>query len=314
MLPVLTVSGPEGLLYLNGHFCGLCGKTSLPLSGDSAHFLQVFPFGTAAVLTLRLTLENDFLTDIFPQDACAVQWPGGWIALEIPESPPETEPRLLSSIEKDGETFLLVDEGELLSFGQRASEAAELFVSRAENVRLQPMGEQFRIQGDCSEGEFFALCASSSPPRVLCCVCGDTVSLHADGAVSLTRRHADFRRHICRQVWTPGENGVYVLSRQQVFPGEDAPFPCLPHEVALAFLESLSLDCPDEAAQYLADPAMLPVWKERIGPFDLLVPFEHSQTPQIPAVLQRLSPSVAHVRAPRFLFDEKNGKIAEVFI
>lgn len=149
MLPILTLSAVDGLVYLNGMFCGEACEVSLPLSMRGTHYLELRPFDAQARgAVLRLRTENGLLVGGVTGDAYAVQWPDGRIALEIrgqetPDVP--APPRLLAQTED----VLLVAEGGAASFGRNADEAV-FFAgeSAAERVAAAACGAgAFRSRG-----------------------------------------------------------------------------------------------------------------------------------------------------------------------
>ena len=306
MLPVLTVSGPEGFVYLNGQFAGLSGHSALPLSRNGTHYLQFYPLGASLCFALCLTLEGGTLTHLHPQNACAVQWPSGWIALELPENP-DPSPRLLASWEQ----YLLVEEDGAVSFGKNETDALSLPLSHVQQPQFSPAPFGVLLQGLCSQGQFRAMFSFSPSLRSLGCMVGDEISLLPDGRILCVQTCNDFRRHVSRQIYQADASGIYLLETAQTLPASDAPAPASFQEYILCFLESLHLHCLQEAAEYLEDPSRLDEISQTIGVFDLIVPLPQGTDHQS-GVLRRISPSLAHVFSRTFEEDSRSGKIREV--
>ena len=103
MLPMLTVSGAPGIVYLNGIFCGETGQAALPVNARGVQYLELRPFDAEVPpAVLRLTFEDGRLTGGAAGDAFAVQWPDGRVEIELRApaaaaapagSPPDTAPR-----------------------------------------------------------------------------------------------------------------------------------------------------------------------------------------------------------------------------
>ena len=102
MLPMLTVTGAPGIVYLNGIFCGETGAAALPMGMRGVQYLELRPFDPdTPAAALRLTFEDGRLTGGVTGNAFAVQWPDGRVELELRASAREAEaPRLLASEEE----------------------------------------------------------------------------------------------------------------------------------------------------------------------------------------------------------------------
>ena len=86
MLPMLTVSGAPGIVYLNGIFCGETGQAALPVNARGVQYLELRPFDAEVPpAVLRLTFEDGRLTGGAAGDAFAVQWPDGRVEIELRE-------------------------------------------------------------------------------------------------------------------------------------------------------------------------------------------------------------------------------------
>lgn len=89
MQPVVFIeSGADGVLLVNGFFCGPVGEgQSFPAGRDSEVFIQLFPFGEALPVTVQLQLRNGQVERLFPQEAAyALCWPDGMIEVELRSS------------------------------------------------------------------------------------------------------------------------------------------------------------------------------------------------------------------------------------
>lgn len=89
MQPVVFIqSGADGVLLVNGFFCGPVGEgQSFPAGRDAEVFIQLFPFGEALPVTVQLQLRNGQVERLFPQEAAyALCWPDGVIQVELRSS------------------------------------------------------------------------------------------------------------------------------------------------------------------------------------------------------------------------------------
>ncbi|MBR5224165.1 MAG: hypothetical protein IKV90_00680 [Clostridia bacterium] len=89
MQPVIFIeSGADGVLLVNGFFCGPVGEgQSFPAGRDAEVFIQLFPFGEALPLTVQLRLRNGQVERLVPQEAAyALCWPDGVIEVELRSS------------------------------------------------------------------------------------------------------------------------------------------------------------------------------------------------------------------------------------
>lgn len=89
MQPVVFIeSGADGVLLVNGFFCGPVGEgQSFPAGRDAEVFIQLFPFGEALPVTVQLQLRNGQVERLFPQEAAyALCWPDGVIEVELRSS------------------------------------------------------------------------------------------------------------------------------------------------------------------------------------------------------------------------------------
>ncbi|MBR5289022.1 MAG: hypothetical protein IKU34_10615 [Clostridia bacterium] len=86
MYPVLFIqSGTDGVLLVNGQFCGPVGQgQAFPAGRDAEIYVQLFPFGEAPPLTAQLQLTDGRIERLAPQEAAyALIWPDGVIQLEL---------------------------------------------------------------------------------------------------------------------------------------------------------------------------------------------------------------------------------------
>ena len=69
MQPVVFIeSGADGVLLVNGFFCGPVGEgQSFPAGRDAEVFIQLFPFGEALPVTVQLQLRNGQVERLFPR-------------------------------------------------------------------------------------------------------------------------------------------------------------------------------------------------------------------------------------------------------
>lgn len=89
MQPVVFIqSGADGVLLVNGFFCGPIGEgQSFPAGRDAEVFIQLFPFGEALPVTVQLQLRGGRVERLVPQEAAyALCWPDGVIQVELRSS------------------------------------------------------------------------------------------------------------------------------------------------------------------------------------------------------------------------------------
>ena len=83
---LLIESGTEGLLYVNGQFCGPMerGGQAFPAGENTEMYIQLFPFGEGAPLTAALEMREGRIVRLEPENcAFALVWPDGVIQLEL---------------------------------------------------------------------------------------------------------------------------------------------------------------------------------------------------------------------------------------
>ena len=83
---LLIESGTQGLLYINGQFCGPMEREGQAFAaGRNAEiYIQLFPFGEGVPLTASLRLRDGRIAQLEPQEnAFALVWPDGIIQLEL---------------------------------------------------------------------------------------------------------------------------------------------------------------------------------------------------------------------------------------
>lgn len=89
MQPVVFIqSGADGVLLVNGFFCGPVGEgQSFPAGRDAEVFIQLFPFGEVLPVTVQLQLRGGRVERLVPQEAAyALCWPDGVIQVELRSS------------------------------------------------------------------------------------------------------------------------------------------------------------------------------------------------------------------------------------
>ena len=83
---LLIESGAQGLLFVNGQFCGPMEREGQAFAaGRNAEiYIQLFPFGEGAPLAVSLRLCDGRIERLEPQEnAFALVWPDGIIQLEL---------------------------------------------------------------------------------------------------------------------------------------------------------------------------------------------------------------------------------------
>ncbi len=297
MLPMLTVTGVPGLIYLNGRFCGETGAAALPLAREGVQYLELRPFDPSARgAVLRLKVVDGKLVEGVSGDAFAVQWPGGWIALELrgkasgPEAP-EAQPSLLASIHMPDGQYLLVNEGGIPSFGRDADEAVLLPLEGTSEASLKPLNEHglCAAEGDCAEGRFAAVLRTQGTPEIVHCVAGMTAQADSLGTLRCVKSAGDTVGHATLSVWAPDAYGQYALhSREAAWQSGGPHWPQTPQETARAWLEALQFGAGDEAAGYLLRPEHGQRLVEMVGAFDAAVDLPEDGTEGVRLGVARL--------------------------
>ena len=85
-LTLLIESAVQGLLFVNGQFCGPMesGGQAFPAGRNAEIYIQLFPFGEAVPLTAAMELREGRIVRLEPQDGVfALCWPDGMIQLEL---------------------------------------------------------------------------------------------------------------------------------------------------------------------------------------------------------------------------------------
>ena len=83
---LLIESAAEGVLVVNGQFCGPMEKAgqAFPMGQNAEVYIQLFPFGEGMPLTARLVMRDGQLVRLEPQEsAYALLWPDGIVQLEL---------------------------------------------------------------------------------------------------------------------------------------------------------------------------------------------------------------------------------------
>lgn len=276
MLPMLTVSGVPGLLYLNGRFCGETGAASMPLSPDGVQYLELRPFDAAAKgAVLRLRVQGGRLVEGVSGDVYAVQWPSGWIAMELKEESGAARemaqpPRLLSSIQMPGGQYLLVDEGGVASFGRDANEAIFLPVDDILDgaLRALPYPGLCVAEGRTRSGQYAAILRANDKPEIIQFAAGSVAQIDALGMLTSIEPLGDLVGHAAVRTFTPSPQGDYTETNRDMTWRDGAPnWPASAEDTARAWLEAVQIGAREEAAGYLLSPARQAAYEQAVGPF-----------------------------------------------
>lgn len=94
---LLIESAVQGVLFVNGQFCGPMEREgqAFPMGRNAEVYIQLFPFGEAAPLTVMLHMQEGKLVRLEPQaNAYALIWPDGIVQLELRvQAQPEAQPQ-----------------------------------------------------------------------------------------------------------------------------------------------------------------------------------------------------------------------------
>lgn len=274
---MLTVTGAPGLVYLNGRLCGETGAAAMPLARNGVQYLELRPFDTnRSGAVLRLRMENGRLVEGISGDVFAVQWPDGWIALEMRDVTEEaaamdTPPKLLAQLDMPGGRYLLVSEGGVPSFGRNADEALFLPITGVTDASLRPLpyAGLCAAEGAGAEGRFAAVLRAEGAPEMVLCASGASVRLDAQGVLHALEAAGDLVGHASKCVWAPDAQGRYALKSREPAWLEGGPrWPATPLDTARAWLEAMRLSMREEAAGYLLRPENQERYERLVGLFD----------------------------------------------
>lgn len=85
-LMLLIESAAAGVLFVNGQFCGPMEREgqAFPMGQNAEVYIQLFPFGEKAPLTVMLRMRDGKLERLEPKEnAYALIWPDGIVQLEM---------------------------------------------------------------------------------------------------------------------------------------------------------------------------------------------------------------------------------------
>lgn len=83
---LLIESAAQGLLFVNGQFCGPMEREgqAFPLGNHAEIYVQLAPFGEAPPLAVGLEMREGRIENLYPKEnAFALLWPGGFVQLEL---------------------------------------------------------------------------------------------------------------------------------------------------------------------------------------------------------------------------------------
>lgn len=83
---LLIESAAQGVLFVNGQFCGPMEREgqAFPMGRNAEICVQLFPFGESAPLTAMLEMREGQIVRLEPKEsAFALLWPGGVVQLEL---------------------------------------------------------------------------------------------------------------------------------------------------------------------------------------------------------------------------------------
>jgi len=312
---MLTVSGGPGLVYLNGRLCGETGIAAMPLAPDGVQYLELKPFdpkSTGAVL--RLSLTDGKLVSGVTGDVFAVQWPGGWIALELrgENCAHYAQPRLLTSLDMPGGKYLLVDEGGSLSFGRNEEESIYLPVEDVHSGFMRPhfFPGLCVAEGAAANGNYIAILKASDEPELCSFVIGEDAVIDAQGILHATEPVGDYVGHALATVYAPDARGNYALaSREPTWLYGEPRWPQTESDTKRAFLEALTINAWSEAAGYLQRPADLEGFEMIIGAFDSITALPPSSGEGVEwGVLKMDGQNLASVRKVGFTMSYRPSK------
>ena len=83
---LLIESAVKGVLFVNGQFCGPMEREgqAFPMGRNAQAYIQLFPFGEGAPLTVVLQMRDRQIERLEPKEnAYALLWPDGIVQLEL---------------------------------------------------------------------------------------------------------------------------------------------------------------------------------------------------------------------------------------
>lgn len=321
MLPMLTVTGVPGLLYLNGRLCGETGASAMPLSPDGVQYLELRPFDLEERgAVLRLRVEDGRLVEGVTGDVFAVQWPSGWIAMELKsamgaQDAMATSPRLLSQLAMPGGQYLLVDEGGHASFGRDSVEAIFLPVEDIVDgtLRALPYAGLCLAEGSTTRGQFAAVLRAEDAPALLVVAQGSSVQVDGQGVMTSVEPLEDVVGHAILRTLAPDATGAFRETSRDIAWRDGMPrWPMSPQDTAKAWLEALLLGASEEAMGYLLQPSQQQQFMQVVGTFASVTQLPEDGDEGIRlGILQMEGENLATVREIRFTTVRMQGSQGE---
>lgn len=253
MQPMLAITArQEGLLYINGSFCGELGP-------DRALFRPVNPFGALYLdyrpltdahrpMARRLVLSGGRVLRESAEAAAGISlvlWPGGVVELELAPEPWEP-PRQLFTL--NGRQFMLEGSAEPRLYCE-AVLLGSLPVGAA-RPELHSLRETSLLLGQCRDGMYLMTLDREMHASTGFLIARRITLEAGDQALALLEA-GDLVGHAVQERWLLSKAGLTLLSSEAAWADGSPRLPQTPEDTAIAAVEASLAGLMDEAEGYL---------------------------------------------------------------
>ncbi len=257
MQPMLAIMArQEGLLYINGGFCGELGAERAlyrPVNPFGALYLDYRPLTDAhRPMARRLVFSGGSVLRESAESAAGISlvlWPGGVVELEL-EPEPWQQPSQTFTL--GGRQFMLEGSAEPRLYCEGALLGS--LPAGAAKPELHKLRETSLLLGSCRDGMY--LMTLSPEMQATGFLMARRITLEAgDQALSLLEP-GDLVGHAAQERWLLNKSGLTLLSSQPAWVDGSPRLPYTPEDTAIAAVEASLAGLMEEAESYLA-PALL---------------------------------------------------------
>ena len=243
-----------GMVYINGRFAGEAGPDRplfVPVSPSGAVYLEYRPLeGMGPCLARRLVLSGGApLPESFDGAAglSGVVWPGGVLEVEFAAVAPETRPFMIDGIPG----AIRQNEGATLILGDMAAEVPD----GAQPPRLLPLEGAAALLGGTTGGGQYLLALSADLTEATGLIVARAIEPIGSGQFDAVVALGDSVGHGRLEQWLVDGAGPHLLSGQSAWSEGFPRWPETAEATAIAAVEAMLADLPDEAEGYLS-PAL----------------------------------------------------------
>lgn len=253
MQPMLAITArQEGLLYLNGSFCGELGPERTlfrPVNPFGALYLDYHPLTDAhRPMTRRLVLSGGHVLRESAEAAAGISlvlWPGGVVELEL-EPAPWQQPR--QSFSLGGKQFILEGSAEPGLWCEGAL-LGSLPVGAA-RPELHSLRETSLLLGSCRDGMYLMM-LDREMHAATGFLMARRITLEAGDQALALLEPGDLVGHAVQERWLLSRAGLSLLSSEAAWADGSPRLPRTPEDTAIAAVEASLAGLMDEAESYL---------------------------------------------------------------